>query len=88
MKKRIVIAGVLLLLCAGCLSGLSDTPEDPTDMIDPNQVTIIVNNIIKPVGETLTGVGIVTGNPVLVGLGTAMIMLGGIAISSLKRKEE
>ena len=97
--KKIIIAGVLLLLMSGCAimdafksaKLTTDTAGqiivEPNSIPDPCGVKAEID-VIVGAGKTTTEIGLITGNPAVAGVG-GLITLAGITIGGilLKRKK-
>ncbi len=83
MKRTCIFCvSFVCLLCAGCQFLASVTSENPFGVIDPNTAGAVVE-----IGEAVGAVGVVTGNPALVGSGILLTAIASIlGVGYLRKK--
>lgn len=89
MKKKIciVIVGVLVLLIAGCQMG-AVSPENPLGITDPNQA-IVWFEAGRQAATAGQAIGLATGNPAIIAGSTiALILIGAIGTTYLKKEKK
>ena len=80
---KIIITICVLMVCAGC--GAPTTQDNPFGIQDPNQVQAWVDLGVS-IGQAAQGGGIATGNPAMIGIGAALVVLGGWVTNNVLKK--